>query len=94
MKQLILDGVPVLMMLFYLVLIHRARKQLYEDVRKMYVSIARDLNAVTRTIALYAGADPPAKAGEGAPGDVPDPIELARRKAELWRNARRGGGRK
>jgi len=84
-----LDGGQILaclMMIFYLYLIHRARKQLFEDVKHLYQSIARDLNSVTRTIALYAGADPPGQTpGEGPPED---PAAAARRKAELWRAAR------
>jgi len=96
MRQIVLSAVPIIMCIFYLYLIHKARKQLYQDVKTLYSSIARDLNSVTRTIALYAGADPPGQTpGEGAPGpETTDPVELARRKAELWRMARRGGARR
>ena len=66
----------------------RDRRGLHQDVRTLYQAIARDLNAVTRTIALYAGADAPTAGAEGEP----DPMASYRRKAEIWRASRQRKG--
>jgi len=87
----ILLGLILLVQVFTLWNLIGSKKNLFDDVRALYGSIARDLNNVTRTIALYSGAESPPKVnGEG---EAVDPIEAARRKAEIWRTARRGGSR-
>lgn len=64
----------------------------------LYGSIATDLNAITSTIAVYTGTAqkslivPPGAPGEGLP--AVDPVESARRKAELWKALRTGRGGK
>jgi len=90
MESIFLGLILILQVLILLALL-RGKKNLFDDVRTLYGSIARDLNNVTRTIALYSGAESPPKVnGEG---EAVDPIEAARRKAEIWRTARRGGSR-
>ena len=62
--------------------------------KQLISEIARDLNRVTSTIALYAGRQEAAGAEivpEGS-GELSD-FERARAKAELWRNIRSGGRR-
>jgi len=81
-------GLIVVFQVLTLWIYARERRGLHQDVRTLYQAIARDLNAVTRTIALYAGAEAPI----GAPEGEPDPMESARRKAEMWRAMRAKGG--
>jgi hypothetical protein len=52
--------------------------------------IARDLNRVVQTIALYSGHGLPSADPEAAPGEE-SPVEAAVRKQMIWRTARQGG---
>lgn len=88
---LILVAQLVLLILFF-----RKNARLQADIGTLYASIARDLNAITSTIAVYTGnsgggsiiVPPGATPGEGVP---PDAVDAARRKAELWRAMRARG---
>lgn len=74
--------------------LRKERKNFYRDIKMLYGSIATDLNAITSTIAVYTGQEKGRSlivpAGAAAPGEgVPvDPVDAARRKAELWRALR------
>jgi len=85
------------------ILIFRAiranNSRLEADVRTFVASIARDLNSVVSTIAIYTGQGekpliiPPGGSlppGEGVPADAAHAaaVDAARRKAELWRTIR------
>lgn len=95
----ILLGVVILLQGLILWSLRKERAHFYRDVKMLYGSIATDLNAITSTIAVYTGTAqqslivPPGGApGEGLPVD---PVESARRKAELWKALRVGrGGRR
>lgn len=91
--ETVLSGVIIVLQAVILYSLRKKNVRLDADIRTLYASIARDLNAVVSTIALYA--DPGA-----APRSVLNPdsgeeispeqqaIEAARRKAEIWRAAR------
>ena len=78
-------------------LLIKKNRRLNADVGTLYASIARDLNAIVSTIAVYTGQGdrpqiiPPGQPGEGVPVD---PVDAARRKAELWRAVRAAQGRR
>lgn len=95
----ILLGVVIVLQAVMIWGLRKERAHFYRDVKMLYGSIATDLNAITSTIAVYTGTaqqslivPPGGTPGEGLPVD---PVESARRKAELWKALRTGrGGRK
>lgn len=97
--ETVLLSVVIVFQILIIILLQKERAHFYRDVKMLYGSIATDLNAITSTIAVYTGTaqqslivPPGGSPGEGLPVD---PVEAARRKAELWRALRaRGGGRK
>lgn len=97
--ETVLSGVIIVLQAVILYSLRKRNVRLDADIRTLYASIARDLNAVVSTIALYAdpGATPrPVLNTEGGGEISPEQqaIESARRKAEIWRAARAQGGRK
>lgn len=74
--------------------IRKNNSRLEADIRTFIASIARDLNSVVSTIAVYTGQGerplivPPGEPGEGIPPEQLAAVDAARRKAELWRAVR------
>lgn len=90
--EAILSGVIIILQGLILWTLRKERAHFYKDIKMLYGSIAQDLNSITSTIAVYTGTankslivPPGGPPGEGLPAD---PVESARRKAELWRAIR------
>jgi len=96
--ETLLSGVVFISQCVIIYLLIKKNRRLHADVGTLYASIARDLNAIVSTIAVYTGQGdrpliiPPGQPGEGVP--EPNPVDAARRKAELWRAVRAAGGRR
>jgi len=93
--ETILFSLIFLSQLVIIYLLIRKNRALHADIATLYASIARDLNSVVSTIAVYTGqgekpliVPPGGRPGEGVP--AVDPVDAARRKAELWRALRAG----
>lgn len=96
--ETLLLGLILIAQLVIIYILRKKNRALLSDVQTLYASIARDLNSVVSTIAVYTGqgerpliVPPGGSPGEGVPVD---PVDAARRKAELWRAVRAAGGRK
>lgn len=80
----------ILILQVVLIYLQFSRKKVWQnEVRSLYSSIARDLNNITATIAIYAGQSVVPPSVQDPDGALPvDPVESLRRKAEIWRSSR------
>lgn len=87
-------GLVLIAQIIIFAAIRKNNTRLEADVRTLIASIARDLNSVVSTIAIYTGKGeqpliipPGGSPGEGIPPEQAA-VDAARRKAELWRAVR------
>lgn len=82
--ETVLLGVVIFLQVVQVLSSRKVKKGLYAEIRTLYGSIARDLNAITSTIAIYTGHSGGGQVIPLQNGENLTESEKARQKAEIW----------